>query len=132
MGISRSLLHGMLILLLAFILAVVTYAAEKYEAANFRGGANVFVTPEERTSNGLIAAGANIERWRRKCQRALRGVVKNWCWCQTTVITSLSGSVTHPFRVDIFLAFFLNISLIVIYYFRSRIGRGRLVIFEKP
>jgi hypothetical protein len=46
---------------LVFTLAGVTYGAEKFEAANFRGGANVFVTPEERISNGLIAAGANVE-----------------------------------------------------------------------
>ena len=61
MGINRSLLFGALISLLAFTHAEVTYGAEKYETANFRGGANVFVTPEERISNGLIAAGANVE-----------------------------------------------------------------------
>jgi hypothetical protein len=54
-------LFGALISLLVFTLAGVTYGAEKFEAANFRGGANVFVPPEERISNGLIAAGANVE-----------------------------------------------------------------------
>jgi hypothetical protein len=61
MGINRSILFGALISLLVFTLAGVTYGAEKFEAANVRGGANVFVTPEERISNGLIAAGANVE-----------------------------------------------------------------------
>jgi hypothetical protein len=61
MGTNRLIILGVLISLLTLTLTDFTDASGKYKAKNFRGGANVFVAPEERVSNGLVAAGANVE-----------------------------------------------------------------------
>jgi hypothetical protein len=61
MGINRNPLIGALVLILALSQTDLTYGAKESDAQNFRGGANVSVAPDEVISEGLLAAGANVQ-----------------------------------------------------------------------